>query len=223
MNLKAGCSLVMIVLLAGWTGCSTIGYKVREQFGQHKREVLVNRVDAAKTSQLAAKEQFVSTFARFKSVTGFSGGELEKKYDEVNADYERCVKQAREVRSRIDAVEDVARALFREWEGELDQYSSAMLRQASERQLRQTQQSYERLYAMMQAAALRMEPVLNTFRDQVLFLKHNLNARAVASLGQLTGGLQREIEVLIADMDRAIADATRFIDSMQAEPAPARN
>ena len=34
----------------------------------------------------------------------------------------------------------------------------------------------------MRLAESRIEPVLKSFRDQVLFLKHNLNAKAIASL-----------------------------------------
>jgi len=109
----------------------------------------------------------------------------------------------------------VARALFKEWEEELAQYSSAQLRSTSEHQLRQTQQAYERLYQLMRAAAQRMDPVLATFKDQVLFLKHNLNARAISSLGGVTSELERNVDVLVADMERAIADANRFIESMQ--------
>jgi hypothetical protein len=200
-------------------GCSSLEYKVREGFGQHKREILVDRVDAAKDSQEEAKVQFVSALEQFRSVTGFTGGDLEKKYDELKSEYDRCVSRADEVRERVRAVDDVARALFREWEDELAQYSSAQLRATSERELRQTQQAYERLYALMRTAAERMDPVLATFKDQVLFLKHNLNARAISSLGGVTTELERSVDVLVADMERAIADANRFLQSMQGGPA----
>jgi len=44
------------------------------------------------------------------------------------------------VRDRIDAVQDVAVALFAEWEEELEQYSNRSLRSASRAKLKQTQQ-----------------------------------------------------------------------------------
>jgi LPS sulfotransferase NodH len=218
MKANMVCRLAAVVGVLGWGGCSSLEYKVREKFGQHKREILVDRVNDAKLSQEAAKEEFVTALARFKSVTGFSGGKLEAKYDELNAQHKRCEDRAGDVRKRIDAVHDVSQALFREWRDELKQYASASLRESSERQLRQTEQSYAQLHRAMQTAARGMAPVLDTFRDQVLFLKHNLNARAIASIGKVSGTLQREIDVLVADMERAIADAHRFITSMQAEP-----
>jgi hypothetical protein len=210
-------SLTGLTLLIG--ACASLEYRVRESFGQQKHELLVDRVDAARESQEEAKEQFVSALEHFKAVTGFTGGDLEAKYEELQAEFDRCVARADDVRQRVRSVDDVARALFREWEDELEEYSSAQLRQSSERQLRQTQQDYERLLALMRTAAERMDPVLATFKDQVLYLKHNLNARAISSLGGVTAELQRDVEALVADMERAIADANRFLESMQAAPA----
>jgi len=197
------------------TGCASVEYKIRESFGQHKRELLVDRVETAKESQEEAKEQFVSALEQFKSLTGFRGGDLEKKYDEVKEQCDRCAERATDVSERIAAVEDVARALFREWEGELKQYSSRTMRLDSQRKLDATKGSFVRLMEVMRNAEARMKPVLATLNDQVLYLKHNLNARAIATLGGVSAELQRDIDVLVEDMERAIDDAARFIDEMK--------
>lgn len=215
-------SLVVAVVLSGLCGCSSMEYAVREKFGQHKREILVDRVDEAKQSQEAAKEEFVEALVKFKAVTGYQGGELEAKYDEIKATYDECSTRAKDVGTRIAAIEDVAGALFKEWEGELEQYSSASLRQVSERQLAQTRAGYQKLLVAMRTAESRMKPVLATFKDQVLFLKHNLNAQAIASLGGVTAELQGEIDVLVRDMQIAIDGATRFIEQMQAQQSAAK-
>lgn len=203
------------LFLFGAAGCSSLEYKVRESFGQQKRELLVDRVAAAKQSQEEAKQQFVDALEQFKAVTGFEGGELERRYDELKREYDRSVARARDVRTRVDSVEDVSRALFREWKRELNEYTDPRLREVSERQLRDTMSACDRLIASMRNAQQRMDPVLRTFNDQVLFLKHNLNARAIASLGEVSSSLQRDIDVLVADMQQAIDEANRFIESMQ--------
>jgi hypothetical protein len=69
----------------------------------------------------------------------------------------------------------------------------------------------------MRLAEQRMQPVLNTFQDQVLFLKHNLNARAVASLREEFGAIENDIVALIKDMEASIAKADEFIEDL-AEP-----
>jgi len=113
-------------------------------------------------------------------------------------------------------VEDVAEALFDEWEAELDQYTSAFLRRSSERR-QQTRAQYGQLIQAMKRAEAKMAPVLAAFHDQVLFLKHNLNARAIASLKGNLASIESDIAVLIREMEASIREANRFIDAMNVE------
>lgn len=197
------------------TGCSSAYYGAMEKIGFAKREILVDRVAETQKAQTAAKEQFASALQHFLAVTKVNGGELQKKYEELNREFTRSEDRAKEVRDRIAAVEDVANALFREWRDELKQYSSVALRAESERQLESTRRRYDELLRLMRRAADRMVPVLDTFRDQVLFLKHNLNARAIASLDTTTRTLEADISRLIADMEASIREAEAFIQSIK--------
>lgn len=189
-----------------------------EKFGVAKREILVDRVEETRDAQNNAKEQFASALDHFLAVTKIRGGDLQDKYDALNREFARSEARAKEVRERIAAVEDVAEALFREWKQEMKQYSSATLRRESERELDRTRQRYDDLIAVMRRAADRMEPVLATFRDHVLFLKHNLNARALASLTTTNRELEADISSLIADMEASIREAEEFIQSMHSTP-----
>ncbi len=203
--------IVALFLVLALSACSSAYYNTLEQFGVHKREILVDRVDAARDSQVEAKEQFQTALEKFRSVVDFDGGNLEKTYNELNRELERSESRAGEVSERIDAIEDVADALFREWEQELDQYSSASLRGQSERQLRATKSQYNDMLAVMRKAESRIQPVLNPFRDQVLFLKHNLNAQAIASLQGEVAIIEADVAGLIADLEAAIAAADEFM------------
>ena len=202
-------------------GCSSAYYGTLEKFGYAKREVLVDRVEKAQESQTEAQEQFASALERFLAVTKADGGELQRTYDALNADFKRSEARAAEVRDRIDSVEDVAEELFSEWKRELEQYTNATLRRESQRQLDATRRNYDNLLKLMHRAAERMEPVLSTFRDQVLFLKHNLNAQAIASLGSTHRELEADISRLIADMEASIRESEAFIKTLQAAPPAA--
>lgn len=201
------------VWLAGG-GCASTGIALKEQFGYAKREQLVDGVQEARDAQEKAKEQFSSALEEFIAVTRVDAGELESAYKRLNSELERSEDRAEAVRDRIESVERVGTALFREWEQELDDYQSEELRRSSREQLAQTRDRYEELLRAMHAAESKMEPVLVAFRDQVLFLKHNLNARAIASLEGTVGELQQEIGALIRDMEASIDEANRFIESM---------
>lgn len=200
--------------LAWMSGCASASMAIKEQFGYAKREQLVDGVQKARDAQEDAKEQFASALEEFIAVTRVDGGELEATYKRLQRELERSEDRAEAVRDRITSVERVGGALFREWEQELSEYSSESLRASSREQLEATRQRYDELLAAMHRAESKMEPVLVAFNDQVLFLKHNLNARAIASLESTVGELEQEIGVLIRDMEASIAEANAFIDSM---------
>jgi hypothetical protein len=186
-----------------------------EMLGVHKRDMLVERVEDAKDSQEEAKEQFASALDEFLSVTEYEGGDLQAQYEKLVDELDRSEEKAREVRSRIDSIGSVADSLFNEWESELEQYTNQTLRASSQKQLDATRQRYDRLMVVMHRAEERMDPVLAAFRDQVLYLKHNLNARALASLEATSVELQQDINDLIAEMEGSIEEASAFIDEMR--------
>jgi Skp family chaperone for outer membrane proteins len=199
-------------------GCSSAYYGAMEKIGIAKREILADRVEKTREAQKQAKEQFADALQRFLAVTKTDGGDLQKKYEDLNKEFQRSETRAKDVRDRIAAVEDVGEALFREWKQELSQYSSAALRSDSQRQLDTTRRRYDSLLTLMKRAADRMDPVLATFRDQVLYLKHNLNARAIASLGDTHRALEADISRLIADMETSIREAENFIKDLKSGP-----
>ncbi len=209
--------------LATGSGCTSTGIAVREAFGYAKREQLVDRVTDVRDSQGEAKKQFESALAEFLAVTGAGGSaktaDLEARYANLKKEYERSEAKAGTVRDRIKSVQAVSEALFSEWRAELAQYKSESLRRASEKQLDDTRAQYEKLLATMKAAEAKMDPVLAAFHDQVLFLKHNLNARAIASLQDTSAQIRNDVVTLVKEMEASIAEADAFIAQMRTEPA----
>jgi hypothetical protein len=205
---------VIVVFSMLSTGCSKVYYSTWEKLGWEKRDILVDRVEDARDEQQEAKEQFQTTLERFQAVTNYSGGDLEAKYKKLNSEFENSVESADAVRERIASVEKVAKDLFAEWKEEINQYSSAELKRASQEQLDQTKERYAELIGVMKAAEKKMDPVLAAFKDQVLFLKHNLNAQAIASLQTTAKGIEQDVAKLIADMEASIAEANEFINQM---------
>jgi gas vesicle protein len=197
-------------------GCRSAMYSALESIGIEKRDVLVRRVGDARDAQESAKEQFSSALAQFRSVVKVDGGDLERTYDRLNSEYEGSQARAQAVRERIDAVEQVAEDLFEEWEDELDDYSSPALRSDSQRLLNETRRRYGTLIKTMRRAESSMQPVLEIFQDQVLALKHNLNAQAIGSLRKELASIEKQTSSLVRDMERSIAEANEFIETMTA-------
>ena len=204
-----------VLILTPTIGCRTAYYKAWETFGRQKRDLLKVNVQDTRDDQKKATEQFKDALTRLREMYGTGGGDLEKMYDRLKSDYERCEARAGDVKSRIRKVEQISSDLFKEWEGEIATMTNEKLASSSRQKLRETREKYESLHAAMAKAESSMEPVLKQFHDQVLYLKHNLNAQAIGSLKGESADIEREIQRLIQDMNASISEADAFIREMK--------
>jgi hypothetical protein len=207
-------SASILALTLALSGCQSAYYSAMEKVGVHKRDILIDRVEETKESQEESQEEFQSALERLTTLINFDGGELQDAYNQLNDDYESSLKAADDVTTNINKVEDVAEALFDEWSDELEQYKSASLKRESSKKLDATKRQFDQLLRSMRSAESKMEPVLSSLKDNVLYLKHNLNAQAVAAIkGEFTN-LKRDIQILMNDMNKSIADSNKFIEQM---------
>ena len=211
--------VVLLVVPLCFSACDTAYMAAMEKMGYAKRDILSSRVKSARDAQEDAKKEIQSALDEFGKVVSYQGGDLEAIYKKLSGELQNSEDSAKSVRKRIEDVESVADALFSEWNTELGQYSNAELRRKSEVKLAQTKTRYNEMHAAMKRAEQRIEPVLKPLRDQVLYLKHNLNARALAAIKGELVKVDAQVNQLVKDMNRSIAEADKFIQSMENEPA----
>lgn len=198
------------------SSCSSVYYSVWEKLGYEKRDLLRSNVEGVRDDQQAVGEQFESALEEIRAIYGIEGGDLEKQYDRFKKEYDRSVSKADELRQRIAKVGDLASDLFAEWEREIELISDASLRRRSGEQLSATKRRYQRLSAALQKTESGLDPVLQRFQDQVLYLKHNLNAQAVGGLEAEILDIESEVDELISDLRDSILEADEFIRQLPA-------
>jgi hypothetical protein len=186
-------------------------YSAKETIGEHKRDIVVYQVEQACTSLQDTRNEFEDALSKFKSLVYVSDSSLEHRYNMLNRQYQFCRAKSEGVSSRIRAIEDVSQALFAEWEHELNEYTDRNLRNSSKQQLREAKQNYTKLIKTMRQAETKIHPVLAAFKDQVLYLKHNLNARAISALHHEFTEIAIDIAQLIQAMEMTIMEANRFV------------
>jgi hydroxymethylpyrimidine pyrophosphatase-like HAD family hydrolase len=206
------CVIISFLVLAG---CSNTYYSAMEKVGIHKRDIMVDRVIDGKESQQAAQAQFKSALEEMTALIHFDGGDLETQYNVIQEQYEGSKDAAEHVSSRIEKIEDVAYALFDEWQDEIEQISSINLKRQSSIKLRETQRRYQSLIKSMRKAESKMAPVLSALKDNSLFLKHNLNAKAVGALQDEMLSIKKDVSALIKDMNLAIEQSQKFIELLE--------
>lgn len=206
---------LLVSFLLMLNGCSQMYFAAMEKIGIEKRDIFVSRIKDARKSQTEAKEEFKDALEQYRSIVSVKGGDLEKKYNDLSRVLERSESQAADVKSRVSKVKEVSRALFREWKSELSQYSSDALRRDSERKLDRAQDEYDVMIRSMDAASAKLDPALRPLQDQVLYLKHNLNARAISALDGELRSIEDKVEILIEDLEKAIEEADKYVVSLE--------
>lgn len=213
--IKFSQKLCVVLSIVALTSCSTAYYSAMEKVGIHKRDIMVDRVEEAKESQQEAQEQFKSALEEMTALINFDGGKLEEQYNRVQDQYDDSKEAADLVSLRIEKIEDVSEALFEEWQDEIEEISSANLKRQSASKLRETQRRYKTLIRSMHKAESKMAPVLSALKDNSLFLKHNLNAKAIGALQGEIVSIQKDVSVLIKEMNAAIEQSQKFIDMLE--------
>ena len=194
-------------------------YSARESIGEHKRDIVVAHVEQACTGLQETRDEFEDALQRFKSLVCVNETPLDHKYNLLNRQYQFCCVKSDAVSNRIRAIEQVSEALFVEWENELNEYTNRSLRNHSKQQLKLARQNYARLIKSMQKAEAKIQPVLAAFKDQVLYLKHNLNAQAIAALRHDFIEIGVDISQLISAMEQTIAEASLFVAALSHQKA----
>jgi hypothetical protein len=207
--------LLLLPLFFSLSACQSAYYSAMEQVGVHKRDILADRVEDAQQSQKEAQQQFKSALEQFSSLIKFDGGDLQRMYEATDSEYQACNKAAEDVSNRINSIESVADALFDEWQDELEQYTNDKLKRDSARKLNATKRQYNSLLKTMRRAEKSMQPVLASLKDNTLYLKHNLNAKAIGALKGEFNSVQRDINRLIDEMNKAIAQSEQFVSTLK--------
>ena len=213
--LKFKQTILFLFVIVTLSACSSAYYAAMEKVGEHKRDILSDRVNDAKESQEEVQQQFKSALEAMSSLINFDGGELAEKYEMIDAQYQASSKAAEEVTHRISKIEDVAEALFDEWQGEIEQISSRNLKRQSSSKLKETQNRYKTLLRAMHKAESKMEPVLTALKDNTLYLKHNLNAKAIGGIQAEVTSIEQDVNILIKEMNVAIKKSQQFIDLLE--------
>jgi predicted nuclease with TOPRIM domain len=206
--------LAVLVCSLGLVSCQSVYYKTMKSLGKEKRDILVKRVMESKKDQQETKEKLQTTLESFQQLTGFQGGDLEKAYKKLNSQYEDAQGQANKLHDRIQSIDQVSNDMFKEWQSEINQMSNAKLKAQSTAMLRDSKQRQASYMTAMRKTEAQLTPVLKSFQDQVLFLKHNLNARAIGSLKGTSAQINTDVTALSKSIDSSMQEADKLISSL---------
>lgn len=202
--------------LAMLFACSTVYYNFWETLGQEKRDILKSNLIAAKEEQGDVQEEFKSTLEKIRATYNFTGPkELENYYDEISADLADSKEEAGELKTRIRRVEQIGDDLFAEWKSEAEQIGDKALRRDSLAKREQSLKKFNTMLVSLTTAEKSLDPVLSRLNDHVLYIKHQLNAKALGAFQVETNSIKSGVAKLIGDLEKSTKATNDFISHIQ--------
>ena len=201
-------AVLVFVVVVFMTGCGG-AYKAS---GQYKRDLLLNRVEKARQCHERAKNQFEVVLANYADIIDANAGDIRNEYNKLNRECKRARKISKDIYRKVKDVEDIGKPLFRNWEDELGEYNNEAIRRSSEEQLDITRRNYLKLVHSIKSTEGKTAVVLASVNDQVLFLSHNLNTKALTAFKKEVASLKLQVNGLVKHMQNAINEAEDFVD-----------
>lgn len=189
-------------------------YGAYEMIGYEKRDLFKKEVKAVKKDQDDSQKAFEDALAKLQYFYSYDGGKTESEYNKLKDSYESSRDESENLSASIQKLDEVARDLFAEWKEEINGISNSDLRKKSTVKLSETRIRYRELHQKLKNSEKNMSPILVKMKDQVTFLKHNLNAGAISGLQTEGDRIEQDIEKLIKEMKTANREAEDFIKTL---------
>ena len=184
------------------------------QEGHRQTDRLISRADRALRSIGEAKEQLQTTLEIYNSIFE-GGGDTRRIHRDLTRAIDRSEDRREDVRRRVADMESEAHTFFAQWMKSLDEISSESLRQRSQARLNEARVRYGEILTEGRTASAMFEPLMGALRDQVVFLGHDLNPSAIASLKPDAEKLNAQAESLLSGIERTQRKISGYIASLK--------
>jgi SMC interacting uncharacterized protein involved in chromosome segregation len=204
--------LTTIAISAALVGCKSTYYKAAETVGYEKREMLTDRMQDARDSQVAAKQQLQTALYTLRRVGSVPETEVADLHHDLDTEVDRASEQLDDLHEDIASVESVAQAMFDDWEDDLAKYESEDLRARSRQELQETRQNYSALIGSLRETEQKLQTVIAPLKDQVMAIEHAMKAGQAPEKSDDLDDVREKISTLIEELDDSIDRTQRFID-----------
>lgn len=206
--------LIILLSFSLFSSCSTVYYNLWETLGKEKRDLLEMNMQSANEDQEDIEKEYKDSLDRIRKKYSFKEGELEQTYDRLSDDYEDIKNKQDDFSEKLKLISDIAYDLFDEWKKEARALDNKTYKRNSLRKLSSTKSSFSAVLANMKKVESRSSRILKKFHDQVIYIKHNLNAKIVGNLRTELNLLESEMTELIKEIQASRVQATKFISTL---------
>ncbi|MCK6460067.1 MAG: DUF2959 domain-containing protein [Planctomycetes bacterium] len=211
------------LVLAGLPACSMVNDLIKGKTGPADVDDLVAAVENVHKELDASKGAMLAAVQELQTVTApdFSGDAV-KAYEKLVDTVENSEDQADELRNRIEKMQAEAVPVFDQWTKDLEAYSNPEMRQRSQARLSAARERYDAVVAAVEPVLVEYEAINQSFRDHVLFLKHDMNPAALATIQDDVRRIAKDAASLDGRFNSGRAAAMAYVESSAQPKAPAK-
>jgi len=200
--------LSIALLLAGCAGTSKRSESVEQV------DELLTRIERVQAETAIAKDSVHAALTDLCTLVspGFKG-DAATEFAKFLAASEASEEQAEKLRDITDPMQDSASKLFQRWTKDMEAFGNSRMRQRSQSRLDETRTRFQSIVGATQAAQIALDAFHDDMRDHALFLRHDLNSDAVASIRADVRALNDQIRGLDTRFDATTAAARSYVES----------
>jgi hypothetical protein len=199
-----------------FVAATTVGVAAQDE-GVKQIQELIKTAKAEVQSIDTAKLQLQKTMDAYNAVMAPEVKDRRDAYKQLQKEMANTDKRRADVSTRSTKMNAEADKLFKSWEESTARIQSPDLRKRSEDRLKKTQDRFAELRQTGQNASSQYESFMKTMQDQVVYLGHDLNPGAVASLKPDADKLNTRAQDLYAVIDKITTAANTNISKLNSE------
>jgi phosphoenolpyruvate-protein kinase (PTS system EI component) len=202
------------LVLASLPACSFVNNMIRGKTGPADVDDLVAAVEKVNKELDLSKATMLAAVQKLQGATApdFQGDAV-KAHKELVAAVEDSEDQAEDLRKGIEKMQAAAVPVFDQWTKDLEAYSNPEMRQRSQARLSAARERYDSVLAAVEPLLVEYETVNQSLRDHVLFLKHDMNPAALATIQDDVRRVAKDAAGLDGRFNSGRAAATAYIES----------
>ena len=203
--------LAAMLLLAGITGCALFSGK---KGGPAQVDDLAGSVERTYVDSELSKERVRAAVHALQAIVETSyDGDAVAAFAVFLEAIEASEQQAERLRSSVESMKGAAEPVFKQWNDDLDEFTSAEMRQRSTARLAATRQRYDSIVAAVDPAQAAYDALNKGLRDHALFLSHDLNPASLTAIRDDVRNLANLADDLGKRLDECLLATRAYVSS----------
>jgi cell division septum initiation protein DivIVA len=184
------------------------------QQGFRQTDRLMSRAENSARAIEDTKGELQRTLEAYNSMFDGSAKNPRRAYQISLRGVERSEKRVGDIQKRLNEMQIEADKYFADWTTSLDAIINQDLRRRSEARRDETRAGYDNIHQAALKAVAEYETFIGNFRDQLMFLGHDLNPSSISSLKEDAGKLNGEAAQLFSEADGSLTVIRTLIDNI---------